>query len=469
MKRVLLTVVILLLTFQVVGALEEIDPYEITIEEVKDQIPAGGEAEFYITVKNNVNKPEVVQLAANDLDLFPFSDFARAVVIEPPLVNLGHGDEETFKIRIRSLDDAATNKNHVTRINIKSLTSQYDSSVNLNTFVFSDEDLVQIVVKTPEVLVPGEMNEVKVLFKNRGDVEFEDLEFYIQSEVWNENEIVSFKPNEEKEIIYDAELASGVKSGEYVLSSRLYKGKELKGDSKTDVRVGRNPDLKEKEEADEGFLVTDLKITSRNDGNVPVTSSFDYKVGFIERLFTSVEPEADYIDGRYVWAFTVQPGTDNVINVTTDYRPGLIGLVVLSALFGIVVYFLSRGVKVRKRVFKIRNSHSGNEVKVMLHVKNKDSKEVHNVKVVDLIPSLIKPTGNYSTIMPDRVQQGPRGMRLIWTIETLAPGEERVISYNAASDMQMLGPVGIPPASVQYINRKAKFVINKSNSVSFKS
>ena len=46
MKRVLLTVVILLLTFQVVGALEEIDPYEITIEEVKDQIPAGGEAEL---------------------------------------------------------------------------------------------------------------------------------------------------------------------------------------------------------------------------------------------------------------------------------------------------------------------------------------------------------------------------------------------------------------------------------------
>lgn len=469
MKRTLLTIVIFLLSMQLVSAMELIEPFEISVNAIKDEIPAGGEAQFEILIKSNLNKDEVVQVSAGALDVFPFSNFARSIIVEPTLVNIEQNGETKFIVKIRSMDDATSNLNHITNVDVKSLTTEFDEKVQLNTFVIADGDLVQVFMRPPEVIIPGERNTMEVVLRNRGDVEFEDLEFYLKSEVWNENELLSFKPNEEITISYDIELAPGTRSGEYILSARLYKGQELKGDAKLDIRVGRNPDLKEKEEFEDGIFLNILTITNKNDGNVPVDSTFDYQVGFFERAFTSVSPEANYINGRYIWVFNVKPASDYEIVVTTDYRPGLIGLVVLAALFGVVVYFLSRGVKIKKRIFKIRNSDRGNEIKVMLHIKNKDNKEVHNVKIVDLIPNLIRPTGNYSTLMPDKVQQGSRGMRLVWTIETLAPGEERVISYNAASDMEMLGPIGIPPASVQYINRKAKFVISKSNSVSFRS
>ncbi|MDP4012323.1 MAG: hypothetical protein Q8R00_01845 [Candidatus Nanoarchaeia archaeon] len=468
MKRAFLTLLIILLSLQIVSAAEQKDQFSIEIEKVTDQIPAGGEAKFLIRVTNNANRQDIVQLTPGSLDIFPFSKFARAILIEPAIISLGYKETAEAEVSIRSLDDAESNKNHASTIEIKSLTSEYKSSATLNTFVISDKDLIQIVLKTPKLIIPGKLNTLEVILKNRGDVEFENLEFYLTSEVWKENEIISFEPNEEIKRYYEINLPPGTKSGEYNLVGRLYNAEELKGEGKVNFRVGRNADLKEKEDVEKGFLAEKIIIINLNEGNAPVESSFDYQAGFFTRLFTSVSPDAEVISGSYVWNFAVEPADDYIIEIDTDYKPGLLILIVLGSLFGLVVYVLSRGVRVKKRLFKIRSTGDEKEVKVMLHIKNRDNKEVHNVKVVDLLPSVVKPTGHYSTLVPDKIEQGIRGMRMIWTLETLAPGEERVLSYNAISDVAFVGDLRIPPASVQYFNRKAKFVLNKSNSVSLR-
>lgn len=468
MKRAFLTLLIILLSLQIANAVEQKEQFSVEVEKLSDQAPAGGESKFLIKIANNANRQDIVQLTSGSLDVFPFSKFARSIFIEPSVISLGYKETADVEVSIRSLDDAESNKNHASTIDIKSLTSEYKSSVTLNTFIISDKDLIQVVLKVPKIIVPGKLNNLEIILKNRGDVEFEELEFYLTSEVWKENELVSFKPHEEIKKYFEINLPPGTKSGEYTLVGRLYNGEELKGEGKVNFRVGRNADLKEKEDVEEGFLASKITITNLNEGNVPIESSFDYQAGFLTRLFTRVSPDAEVISGSYIWNFEVKPASDYVIEIDTDYKPGLLILIVLGALFGTVVYILSRGVRVKKRLFKIRNSGDEKEVKVMLHIKNRDNKEVHNVKVVDLLPSVVKPTGHYSTLVPDKVEHGIRGMRLIWTLETLAPGEERVISYNARSDVAFVGDVRIPPASVQYFNRKAKFVLNKSNSVSLR-
>ncbi len=463
-KKSLSSVVLILLLLSAVNALEELAPFNYDIKQITNQIPAGGESEFIIEVKSNLKDVQVLQFSPDDLGIFPFSEFARAVVVDPMLINIKNKEVQSVTVRIRSLDTAAENRNHITKINVKSLTSDYKGSLELNTFVIAEKDLVQIIPKLPEVVIPGELNPIRVYFKNRGDVEFDDLELYLSSEIWNENAVLSFKANENKTELFSMDIPAGTKAGEYVLSARLYKGKELKGEAKTAFQVSYHPDIKEKEEASEGFLASEIKITNRNEGNAPIKRTLDMEMGFFKRIFTETTPKAEVKDGKYIWEFTVEPATEFVIAIKTDYKPGLIGLIVFAAFLGLIIYFLSRGVGIKKRVFKIKHPSHDQEIKVMLHVKNRDSREVHNIKIIELIPAALKPTHEYGTLKPEKIQQGSRGMRLIWTIETLSPGEERIISYNARKESSVLGPIYLPPASVQYINRKAKFVIYRSNS-----
>lgn len=458
-----LHIILILLLLPAVYALEEIAPFNYNIKEITNQIPAGGESEFTIEIKSNLRDQQVLQLSPDDLNVFPFSEFARAVIIDPMLVNIKNKEVQSVSIKIRSLDTAVENRNHITKINVKSLTSDYKDFLELNTFVIAEKDLVQIIPRLPEVIIPGELNPVRVYFKNRGDVEFENLEFYLESEIWNENAILSFKANENKTELFTLDIPPGTKAGEYILSARLYKGKELKGEAKTTFQVSNHPDIKEKEETSAGFLTSEIKITNKNEGNAPVKRTLDLEIGFFKRIFTETTPKAEVIDGKYFWEFTVEPASEFIITAKTDYRPGLIGLVVLAAFIGLLIYFMSRGVRIKKRVFRIKHD-AVSEVKLMIHVKNRDNREVHNIKVIELIPNAIRLTHEYGTLKPEKIQQGTRGMRLIWTLETLSPGEERILSYNARIEKNILGSIYLPPASVQYINRKAKFVIHRSNS-----
>ena len=456
-KKPLQLIVLILLLLPAVYSLEEVAPFIYNIKQIISQIPAGGESEFTIEIKSNLKDQQVLQLSPDDLGIFPFSEFARAVVIDPMLINIKNKEVQLVNVKIRSLDTAAENRNHITIINVKSLTSDYKDYIQLNTFIMAEKDLVQIIPKLPEVVIPGELNQVRVYFKNRGNVEFEDLELYLSSEIWNENAVLSFKANENKTEFFSMDIPAGTKAGEYLLSARLYKGKELKGEAKTTFQVSHHPDIKEKEETSEGFLTSEIKITNRNDGNAPVKRTLDLEMGFFKRILTETTPKAEVKNGKYFWEFTVEPATEFIVTAKTDYRPGLIGLIVLAAFIGLLVYFLSRGVRIKKRVFKIKHAHyADSEVKVMIHVKNRDNREVHNIKLIELIPNAIRLTHEYGTLKPEKVQQGTRGMRLIWTLETLSPGEERILSYNARIEKNILGSIYLPSASVQYINRKAK-------------
>ena len=446
-KKPLQLIVLILLLLPAVYSLEEVAPFIYNIKQIISQIPAGGESEFTIEIKSNLKDQQVLQLSPDDLGIFPFSEFARAVVIDPMLINIKNKEVQLVNVKIRSLDTAAENRNHITIINVKSLTSDYKNTLELNTFVIAGKDLVQIIPKLPEVVIPGELNQVRVYFKNRGNVEFEDLELYLSSEIWNENAVLSFKANENKTEFFSMDIPAGTKAGEYLLSARLYKGKELKGEAKTTFQVSHHPDIKEKEETSEGFLTSEIKITNRNDGNAPVKRTLDLEMGFFKRILTETTPKAEVKNGKYFWEFTVEPASEVIVTIKTDYRPGLIGLIVLAALIGLLVYFLSRGVRIKKRVFRIKHP-ADSEVKVMIHIKNRDNREVHNIKVIELIPNAIKLTHEYGTLKPEKVQQGTRGMRLIWTLETLSPGEERILSYNARIEKNILGSIYLPSASV---------------------
>src|SRR5574342_1397361 len=114
-KKPLIALTVFLLLLQTVFALEEIAPYNINVQEITNQIPAGGESEFEVEIKSNLDNTDSIQFHPNKLDLFPFSEFARSVIIEPQVLSLKRGETKPINIKVRSLDSAVANKNHITK------------------------------------------------------------------------------------------------------------------------------------------------------------------------------------------------------------------------------------------------------------------------------------------------------------------------------------------------------------------
>ena len=142
-------------------------------------------------------------------------------------------------------------------------------------------------------------------------------------------------------------------------------------------------------------------------------------------------------------------------------------LLIIIGMF-VFYYFKGKTITISKTLFKIKDEKDDvTELKILLHVSNNTDMEVHNIKVIDILPNLIKPTPDFATLKPERIQKGPKGMRMIWNIPKLEIHEERVISYKVHSRLPLVGEVELPAALVQYKTRGHKLVSVKSNKLGF--
>jgi hypothetical protein len=460
---------ILVLTILLIGsinALEKLDPLEIDVIEKASEVQQGGEAIFILKIKNNQNFEESVQIGYDELNIYPFSDSVRNIIVKPSQITLEPAETKEVKVSIRLLDSATVNRIHITNLKIKSLVSNVNVNVDLNTFVIATQDVIVIVPKIQRDIIPGRNTPFKVSFKNRENVDLENLEIYLTSEVFSDSRILSFAPNQAKEEDFVFDLDPSTKAGEYLLNIRIYKNQVLQGAYSASFFVSENTDVGDKRDELNGFLSKTFTIITSNDGNLAVKRRVTHEVNFFDRLFTSTNPKGKFEDGMYIWEFTIDPSKEEVIEIKTDYKILLWILIGLAVLIFLCHYLFSKEVSIKKRVFKVKHDDEQEEVelKVLLSVKNKRDKEVKDVRVIDLVPNLIIPTKEYGTLKPDRVQRGSRGLRLIWEIPSLEPGEERLIAYKVRSKLKVVGSIEFPPASVQYTNVKGAIVNSVSNS-----
>ena len=114
-------------------------------------------------------------------------------------------------------------------------------------------------------------------------------------------------------------------------------------------------------------------------------------------------------------------------------------------------------------MFKIKRTTEGlSELKILIHLRNGKATTLENVRILDVLPNSLEPTNEFGTLHPSKVQQGTRGRRLIWEIGTLAPHEERIISYKVKSKVRLIGETNLPPSMIQYMNNKGKIVSERS-------
>ena len=55
---------------------------------------------------------------------------------------------------------------------------------------------------------------------------------------------------------------------------------------------------------------------------------------------------------------------------------------------------------------------------------------------------------NFGTAIPDQIISKRKGTRLVWKFDSLAPKEERLLSYEIKSKIHVIGKLNIPQASL---------------------
>jgi len=76
------------------------------------------------------------------------------------------------------------------------------------------------------------------------------------------------------------------------------------------------------------------------------------------------------------------------------------------------------------------------------------------VKIVDVVPSIAEVRKEFAegTLKPSSIlKHSSKGTILKWDIPELAPGEERLISYDIKSKLSIIGSFSLPRAKIKFI------------------
>ncbi len=208
----------------------------------------------------------------------------------------------------------------------------------------------------------------------------------------------------------------------------------------------------EQDRRDEFMLVTsETTIAVNNTGNTAsngttVTARLPAYAG----LFTSFDPDPATSARQggetvYTWDLgSVAPGTAQTVSYRINWwAPGLFALLLI----------LAAGLGVRQyrspRVAKTAVRRDGTTA-VHLRVANRSGSELRNVTVTDTVPSIASLIQKFDASPPETIRRSDDETEIEWQLGRLAPGEERILTYEISPQVAVEGSVTLPSAALRY-------------------
>jgi len=460
-KRLILSILIVLLCVSVVSASD----FTITAVPQAESVQAGGALEYIVTVENTGSDYSFMKLSTDPFTGLSTSYFDNVIISPSSFILDGH-ESKDIEVTFMVKSDLNPNRHYQTYLKLARYNDDtQDVTKNIVVYVTSPTEIIEIKDVDFGEIKPSETATFEITLKNNINEQVEDVDLYLSTDFFEEQLSLTFFALQERTETFEIEIPAGASAGINTLSVRVYEDGNLNDIELVDFEIGASSEIEEKVEVTKSFLYKSETVTKTNKGNVILEELYDYDVGRLKRSFvsTSIEPTSTDGDG-YHWKFSLSPGETYTINVTTSYRTLFLVLVVLG-LFGTIAYFwMRKGVIIRKQVLKVRqNSEGTSNMKILLHIRNQGARPVKNLSLVDYLPRLIKPVVNFGTLKPDNVQKSLANIKLIWHIPELVSGEERILSYEIKTKLNIIGKFTLPSAKISYRGSKGKVVRSRSN------
>ncbi len=311
-------------------------------------------------------------------------------------------------------------------------------------------------VYSEKILVKGSLKptgevEIRHEIKNYGDVTVTDgvLKIVITSPEGTlaeiTNKIDKIDPLEIKAVINKVTLPERAKEGVYTIKSYMT-SKNRTFQLEQTFSVEKAPVIVNATEYTALNVGWAKKITVRNLGNDVGSFQAEEVISPFATLFLSGDTAASNEGGKYVWKIEkLKPGKEATISYKVDYMP----LVVLAFTVAIVLLFVNRKVRtirIRKFVMQKKVIKEGAEFTVGVEVKNASGAEATDLLVRDHIPSAFEVKDTYG-IKPQK-RKTEYGNSMMWTIDKLKDGEERLFSYKIIPIFGISGKISLPSAKV---------------------
>lgn len=455
MKKIILLLLIISILIPVVNA-------DIQVEDraVKSTLLPGDDAIFDITVKNDQNKKDTITYIIYDdwdweklyLDMPAHASKTFQLKIIPP-ENIMPG-EYSLNFRVYSQSNPNVDTYHLLIVDIVDYSKLLD--IDLET--------------SPRGLDPRKESLVKLKVSNNKKINLENVEIDLKSEVFSRGFSMNLLSLEVKSEEFTVSANPELAEGDYELDVLAKINNNILINRTDTVKVAYYSDVQESKKSESGFLISRINLERTNNGNSLSEELYSIRLSYLERTFTSFQPEPTKVDKinnyyYYTWQFNLEPGKTYNINIETNFRTPLIALIVIILLIIISYNLISSQVTLKKKVLTIKAGEGISEMKVLLILNNKGSK-VRHVRVIDYLPSMVKAPVEYTTIKPSKIKKSDtKGLMLIWDIPELIKGEERIISYRIKSKVHVIGKLLIPRAVCRYRKKSGKAAIARSNRI----
>jgi len=453
MKKLLLFIAVLLFSVSIAYATE------LSISTVNDQISPYDSAKFMLKVSNNLTKSDTFFISTNDMwwavSSDPLKDYtmgidvpargtASTTLLLKPRENIGFG--------VHDVEIILTSKNTNQMINDV-------VSVNVREDMINYPTNIEMEIVMPDKLDPRKTSPIKVQLKNDNRKNIENLTLKLKSAFLEKTAVVELEPEQSKSIDFSININKSVEPQKDTLDVELvYNGQTIKKVSK-EYEISSYGIFKTSSTTEKKFLGSLAAYTFFNDGNSKYTDNILIDTGFFQRLFTSTNPdtESTSANGKYYLTreVTLGPNESLIINVRIDYKPILYLIILIIAI--IVFYFVFRSpLIVAKEASDITINEGGiNSLRAIIKLKNRSSRIVRNIRVVDKMPKIaVFERRESDTLQPSKLYPYSDGTVINWAIPKLDPGEVRIITYRLKTKLGVVGELRLKPVIVQYGNRK---------------
>ncbi len=473
MRKLIIVLLLILSSFTVLA--EEIS---VKHEAITEKVYPGETAKFRVIITNNQGRDDTFTISKDPLGYAPFSPYFKDVMISPGILVIGSKDDGETLVDVSLLDNIEPGRNYKTTLKIKSRTTDKKVDYPLTINVLAPENPIKVELNFPGTVMPGKEYSYKLKLKNSANMILAPVNTYVTTNFFSNDFLGNRLYPYQEMYVSEAgsedikfKLKPDEKPGSYSVTTSIYKGEKLIGKLTKTFEVVSNPDIEEKISTSSEFLVRTIKVTKTNKGNIISTERYELPISKFQRTLTKFDPNPIMGESKVEWVFDILPGETRTITITTNYKPLFYGTIALVLIIIMVVWRVKRSIGITKSVVKIRG-RKGEIIgmKILLHIKNRTRFKITDIRVMDLMPNVLKMSHEFGTLKPSQMQHGEKSTRLIWNIDSLEAGEERLVSYGVESTLQVFGTLILPPASFRFkkhgsmIEKKSRRLIVYSKS-----
>jgi uncharacterized membrane protein len=453
MRRGILIILVMLLCTSVALA-ESL----VTHKTITNQILPGEEATFELEITNDLGQAQrysIYSLQSGqgwNVDPEPLRN--KIIEIQPK-------ETRSTLIKVRPLKDFSPGVYGISLSVDSDFGEKHQQSLEVFLAYEGHKDYlptIQDSIDMDEKIKPGEALSVRISLQNRNPLDMKDLKIRLESDIkeFQKEVVFDLEPLERKTIEFALEPNKYLQPKDYTLFF-VYElnGEQVKVVPRKFEVQSLSPSFTKEVSGSQDFLryYKTLKIT--NDGNVKNSQKVVHPITLWQSLFTFSEGVIEKTEnGRFItWDVSLSSRESMEIKYTTNYR-SLLYLAIITLVLVLFYLIVRSPILVRKKANATKSAEGGSlsELKITLEVRNKSSKQMKHISVIDFVPAIgnVEKSIELGTLKPNEVRHTKKGTKVHWNLAELDAHEHRIITYKVKAKLNILGTFVLPRATVEF-------------------